>query len=463
MNKIRKGQDLELEITGIAFGGKGLAKVDGFAVFVAQAIPGDRVLVRIIRKKKQYAEARVLEILKESTDRVDAPCPYSGTCGGCSWQFLKYEKQLEYKRQHVAESIEHIGLIKGVPVHPTLPSPLTFGYRNKMEFSCSDRRWLMKEELGNPDMDISFALGLHVPGTFHKVLDTRACLLQPDLGNRILDDVREFMKNSAKPVYGLRSHEGFWRFLVLRHSVAYDQWMVNIVTQTEDVEAVKPLAEMLTEKYPSVVSVVNNITARMSGVAIGEYEVHLAGEQIIRDRIGTHEFEISSNSFFQTNTRGAEQLYNIVKYYGELTGTETIIDLYSGTGTIPIVLSDAAKEIIGLEIVEGAVRDALMNCHNKGIDNCRFVVGDIKDSLEGISVKPEVMVIDPPRAGMHKDVVKQILGIVPDRIVYVSCNPATLARDLEMMKETYRVLEVQPVDMFPHTYHIESVAKLERL
>ena len=462
MNKIRKGQDLELEITDIAFGGKGLAKVDGFAVFVAQAIPGDRVLVRITRKKKQYAEARVLEILEESEDRIDAPCPYSGTCGGCSWQFLKYEKQLEYKRQHVAESIEHIGLIKGVPVHPTLPSPLSFGYRNKMEFSCSDRRWLMKEELGNPDMDISFALGLHVPGTFHKVLDIRACLLQPDLGNRILDDVREFMKNSDKPVYGLRSHEGFWRFLVLRHSVAYDQWMVNIVTQAEDVEAVKPLAEMLTEKYPSVVSVVNNITARKSGVAVGEYEVHLAGEQIIRDRIGTHEFEISSNSFFQTNTRGAEQLYNIVKYYGELSGTETIIDLYSGTGTIPIVLSDAAKEIIGLEIVEGAVRDALMNCHNKGIDNCRFVVGDIKDSLEGISVKPEVMVIDPPRAGMHKDVVKQILEIVPDRIVYVSCNPATLARDLEMMKETYRVLEVQPVDMFPHTYHIESVAKLEK-
>jgi len=462
MNKIRKGQDLELEITGIAFGGKGLAKVDGFAVFVAQAIPGDRVLVRITRKKKQYAEARVLEILKESKDRIDAPCPYSGTCGGCSWQFLKYEKQLEYKRQHVAESIEHIGLIKGVPVHPTLPSPLSFGYRNKMEFSCSDRRWLMKEELGNPDMDISFAMGLHVPGTFHKVLDIRACLLQPDLGNRILDDVREFMKNSDQPVYGLRSHEGFWRFLVLRHSVAYDQWMVNIVTQAEDVEAVKPLAEMLTEKYPSVVSVVNNITARMSGVAIGEYEVHLAGDQIIRDKIGPHEFEISSNSFFQTNTRGAEQLYNIVKYYGELTGTETIIDLYSGTGTIPIVLSDAAKEIIGLEIVEGAVRDALMNCHNKGIDNCRFIAGDIKDSLGGISVRPEVMVIDPPRAGMHKDVVKQILGIVPDRIVYVSCNPATLARDLEMMRETYRVLEVQPVDMFPHTYHIESVAKLER-
>jgi 23S rRNA (uracil1939-C5)-methyltransferase len=462
MNKIRKGQDLELEITGIAFGGKGLAKVDGFAVFVAQAIPGDRVLVRITRKKKQYAEARVLEILEESKDRIDAPCPYSSTCGGCSWQFLKYEKQLEYKRQHVAESIEHIGLIKGVPVHPTLPSPLTFGYRNKMEFSGSDRRWLMKEELGNPDMDISFALGLHVPGTFHKVLDIRACLLQPDLGNRILDDVREFMKNSDQPVYGLRSHEGFWRFLVLRHSVAYDQWMVNIVTQAEDAETMKPLAEMLTEKYPSVVSVVNNITARMSGVAIGEYEVHLAGEQIIRDRIGPHEFEISSNSFFQTNTRGAEQLYNIVKYYGELTGTETIIDLYSGTGTIPIVLSDAAKEIIGLEIVEGAVRDALMNCHNKGIDNCRFIAGDIKDSLGGISVKPEVMVIDPPRAGMHKDVVKQILGIVPDRIVYVSCNPATLARDLEMMKETYRVLEVQPVDMFPNTYHIESVAKLER-
>ena len=459
---LKKGQHLELEITDIAFGGKGLAKVDGMAVFVDKGIPGDHVVARITKKKKSFAEAYVAEIVATSPDRIIAPCPYSGTCGGCKWQFLKYEQQLLYKQQHVAESIEHIGRIEGVPVHDTIPSPLAFGYRNKMEFSCSDRRWLMEDEMGKEDIDISFALGLHVPGTFHKVLDTNACLLQPDLGNQILGDVRNYMRNSSAPVYGLKSHEGFWRFLVLRHSVAYDQWMVNIVTSSEDREMVQPLADFLMKNYPSIISVVNNITARKSGVATGEYEVHLAGDRMIRDKIGPFVFEISSNSFFQTNTRGAERLYEIVKAYAELNGTETVIDLYSGAGTIPIFISDAAREIFGLEIVEGAVADAVRNCDNNGVHNCRFISGDIRESLSQIPVNPDVMVIDPPRAGMHKDVVKQVLEIGPARIVYVSCNPATLARDLEMMKEAYRVVEVQPVDMFPHTFHIESVAKIER-
>jgi 23S rRNA (uracil1939-C5)-methyltransferase len=321
----------------------------------------------------------------------------------------------------------------------------------------------MKKEMGREDLDISFALGLHVPGTFHKVLDTKACLLQPVLGNRILEDVRSYLKDSDKPVYGLKSHEGFWRFLVLRHSVAYDQWMVNIVTSSENIEIVQPLADRLMEKYSSIASVVNNITARKSGVAIGEYEVHLAGEKILREKIGPYDFEISSNSFFQTNTRGAERLYDVAKAYAELAGSETVVDLYSGAGTIPIFISDNAKDIIGLEIDDGSVADAIRNCDNNGVRNCRFVAGDIRSSLSRMPVKPDVMIIDPPRAGMHKDVVKQVLEIKPERIVYVSCNPGTLARDLGMMKEVYRVVEVQPVDMFPHTFHIECVAKLERI
>jgi len=461
--KVKKGQAFEIEITDVAFGGKGLARIDGLAVFVTQAVPGDRVLARITRKKKSFAEARVLEFITASPDRIHPPCPYSGFCGGCTWQFLKYDKQLQYKRQHVQESIEHIGLLMDVPVEPTIPSPLQFGYRNKMEFSCSDRRWLLPDELGKADVDIGFALGLHVPGTFHKVLDTQACRLQPDLGNRILGDVRQFIQSSGLPVYGLRSHVGFWRFLVLRHSAAFDQWMVNIVTSEEKKDIVQPFAERLMEKYPSVVSVLNNITARKAGVAVGEYEIHLAGERTINDEIGPYGFKISSNSFFQTNTRGALKLYETVKQYAELKGSETVIDLYSGTGTIPIFLADSAKEIIGLEIVESAVSDAAKNCENNGISNCRFVAGDIKESLSSISVKPDLMIIDPPRAGMHQDVVRQVVDMAPDRIVYVSCNPATLARDIGMMKDLYRVLAVQPMDMFPHTFHIESVAKLERV
>ncbi len=460
---VKKGQQLELKISEIAFGGKGLAKVDGFAVFVDQAVPLDLVTARIIKKKKNYAEARIISLIEPSPFRLNPPCTYSGFCGGCKWQFLRYDKQLEYKRQHVIDALEHIALIKGVPVHPPIPSNLIFGYRNKMEFSCSDRRWLLPDEMGREDIDTGFALGLHVPGTFHKVLDTEACLLQPAMGNDILDDVRTFMKNSDIPVYGLRSHSGFWRFLMLRHSVAYDQWMVNIITAAEDKETVMPLANLLVDKYPKIVSVINNITSRKAGIAIGEYEIPLAGVSCLRDKIGIFEFEISANSFFQTNTRGAEFLYETVKKYAKLSGCETVVDLYSGTGTITICLSDVAKEVIGMEIVESAVADAKNNCRLNRVSNCRFVLGDIKKSLLQISARPDVMIIDPPRAGMHKDVVKQVIAMNPARIVYVSCNPATMARDFGMIKENYRVLEIQPVDMFPHTYHIESVARLERI
>ncbi len=459
---IKKGRLYELKVTDIAFGGKGLARADGFAVFVDQAIPGDLVSLRITKKKKNYAEARVDVLVEPSPFRIKPPCPYSGFCGGCKWQFLKYDMQILYKQQHVLDSIEHIGLIKDVPVHPTIPSGTIFGYRNKMEFSCSDRRWLLPEEMGEDGIDKGFALGLHVPGTFNKVLDTRTCLLQPELGNLILDDVRTFMKNSDAPVYGLRSHTGFWRFLMLRHSAAYDQWMVNIITAEENREIVQPLADSLMKKYLKIVSVVNNVTSRKAGVAVGEYEIPLAGALRLKDKIGRFEFEISANSFFQTNTAGAKLLYDIVKKYADLTGTETVVDLYSGTGTIAIYLSDCSKKIIGLEIIESAVSDAENNCRLNNVSNCRFILGDIKDSLLQITDRPDVMIIDPPRVGMHKDVVKQVIEIAPQRIVYISCNPATMARDVNMMKENYRIVEVQPVDMFPHTYHIEAVAKLER-
>lgn len=460
--KIKKRQEIELEITDMAFGGKGLAKVDGYAVFVDQAVPSDRVLARIIKKKKNFAQARIIELIEPSPQRIEPPCSYAGYCGGCKWQFLTYEDQLKYKQQHVAESLEHIGLIHGVTVHPTIASDKIFGYRNKMEFSCSDRRWLLPDELGNKDIDISFALGLHVPGTFHKVLDIDKCLLHPGQGNEILDDVRKYMKNSGVPVYGLKSHEGFWRFLMLRHSAAYDQWMVNIITSSEDKDTVQPLANMLKEKYPGIVSIMNNITARKAGIAVGEYEINLAGDSILKDKIGAYEFEISANSFFQTNTKGAQTLYDIVKKYADLSGTENVLDLYCGTGTIAIYLSDKARQVTGIELVESSVSDARKNCRINNISNCSFIQGDIKDCLGRITIEPDLLIIDPPRVGMHKDVVKQVLKIAPEKIVYVSCNPATLARDLEMIKDFYHIIEVQPVDMFPHTFHIESVARLEK-
>lgn len=460
--EIRKRAEIPFDITGIAFGGRGIAKVEGFTVFVDGAVPGDRVLARIIKKKKSYGEARVIEVIEPSEDRIIPPSRYSGHCGGCTWQFLKYERQIEYKRQHVVEALERIGQLTGIPVHETIPSDRVFGYRNKMEFSCSDRRWLLPEELGDPEISKDFALGLHVPGTFDKILDIRECLLQPEQGNRILNAVREFMKSSGRPVYGLRTYEGFWRFLMLRHSVAHDQWLVNLITASDATGLLRPFADRLMADHPNIAGVVNNITARKSSVSTGEREILLAGESFLKERLGSFEFEVSANSFFQTNTRGAETLYEIVRRFAELTGRESVLDLYSGTGTIPIWLSRDAETVMGIEIVESAVADAIRNCQNNGIENCRFISGDIRDSIGSITRRPDVLIIDPPRVGMHKDVVKAIGEMGPERVVYVSCNPATLARDLALLAGDYDISEVQPVDMFPHTFHIESVARLTK-
>jgi 23S rRNA (uracil1939-C5)-methyltransferase len=415
--KVKKGQQIDVEISDIAFGGKGLVRINGMTVFVDQAVPGDQVLIRINRKKKNYAEARVIELISPSAYRIHPPCVYSGFCGGCKWQFLKYEVQLNYKRQHVRETLQHIGQIKDVPVHPTIPSPLTFRYRNKMEFSCTDRRWLTPDEMQHPEIDKGFGIGLHVPGTFFKVFDTKKCLLQPNLGNHILEDVRKFIKSSALPVYGLRTHRGFWRFLMLRHSVACDQWMVNLITASDEYQALQPLANKLMQKYPQVTAVLNNISSRKAGVAIGEFERTLDGNATIVDKIGSYEFEISANSFFQTNTPAAAQLYDTVQTFAGLSGSETVLDLYSGTGTIPILLSRAARKIVGIEIAASAVSDAEINCRKNHIKNCFFLAGDIGVTLPTISDRPDVVIIDPPRAGMHKDVVKQVLALLPERIV----------------------------------------------
>ncbi len=458
---IKKGELIEATITDLAFGGRGLARIDGMAVFVDPAVPGDRVRARIFKKRKRYAEARVVELLAPSVDRVPCPCPYNGWCGGCKSQFLSYDRQLAYKWRHVVDSLSHIGALEDIPVHPVIPSEKIFGYRNKMEFSCSDRRWLLPEEMNMDRIDNGFALGLHVPGTFYKVLDIDACLLMPDLGNQILGTARAFMKKSDQLAYGLRSHKGFWRFLMLRHSVAKDQWMVNVVTAAENRTAVQPLADALLADYPQVISVVNNVNTRKAGIALGEYEIVLGGDSMITDRIGERTFYISANSFFQTNTRGAAALYRIVENFAALDGDETVVDLYCGTGSIALTLAAKARSVTGFEISESAVNDAETNSHLNGIDNCRFIRGDIRDKLPGIELSPDLMIIDPPRAGMHKDIVKQVLTLTPERVVYVSCNPATLARDLDLMREQYEVKEIQPVDMFPHTWHIEAVARLK--
>ncbi len=460
---VQKGQVVTLDIINLAFGGKGIAKINGFTIFVDHAIPGDRVSARIVQKKKNHAQARIIDLIAHSPDRIHPACPYFGQCGGCVLQSMTYEKQLEYKRRHVEEALIHLAGIQNAHVNPTITSSRRFGYRNKVEFTCARRRWLLPHEFDNQISDAQFSMGFHAPGIFDKVVDIDSCLLQPDLGNQIFSCVKQAMKSSGYPAYDQKTHEGFWRFLMLRYAFAHDQWLVNIITQSENPRAVDAIAAMLTQRFPNIVSIVNNITSRKSGVSTGEYEIHLAGERYLKERLGPYEFEISANSFFQTNTEGAVTLYNTIKKFAALSGTETVLDLYSGIGTIPIWLSDAANRLIGIEIAPSAVADARKNCNRNRISNCRFIAGDIRSSLAGIDQKPDLMIIDPPRSGMHPDVVKQVLAMAPPAIIYVSCNPATMARDISMMKHQYRIVHVQPVDMFPHTYHIETVMKLEKI
>jgi 23S rRNA (uracil1939-C5)-methyltransferase len=461
--KPRKEDPVELTVEKMAFGGEGVARLDGLVVFVRGGLPGDRVRAGILKKKKGYAEARVLEILSPSPDRILPPCPYFPHCGGCKWQHALYARQLEYKRDHVVDAMTRIGALPGTPVRETLPSDRIFAYRNKMEFSFSTRRWLLPGEFEAGEDGDGLALGLHVPGTFNKVIEIDGCLLQSEEGNRILQEVKNFARESGLSAYGLKTHEGFWRFLTLRHSHRRDEWMVNVITAEENRPVMESLSKRLTARFDRIRTIVHSISARKAAIAIGERETTIHGDGNIEDGIGPFVFRISADSFFQTNSLTAETLYGKVLEYAELTGSERVLDLYSGTGTIPIFLSgQTSGEIIGMEISAVAVQDAQMNCRANRIPNCRFIVGDIKDTLPALHSKPDVVVIDPPRAGMHKDALSRVLELGAERVVYVSCNPPTLARDLSVLAQGYEIMEVQPVDMFPHTYHIEAVAKLAR-
>ncbi|HUU40209.1 MAG TPA: 23S rRNA (uracil(1939)-C(5))-methyltransferase RlmD [Desulfatiglandales bacterium] len=460
---IRKGDYKELTIEKVVYGGRGLSHIDGMAVFVDKVVPGDRVIAKIFKVKKSFAEARAIELIEKSPYRIDAPCPYSNYCGGCNWQSIQYEKQLEYKHAIVEELLSHIAKETNFQVGPVLPSSQLFGYRNKMEFSFSDRRWLLPQEINEKKEDKEIALGLHVPGTFDKIINIDRCLLQKEIGNDITMEVRRYANLSGVPAYGLKSHQGFWRYLTLRSSHYFNEWMVNIVTSEHRSSPVQMLASTLKGRFKEIASIVNNINARKGGTAVGEWEKVLAGERSIRDKIGSFTFEISANSFFQTNTLMAEKLYHWVKAFSSLTGKETVIDLYCGIGTISIFLASEASRVIGMDISNSAIEDARRNSLLNGVDNCDFQCGDVMMLLSQITAPPDLLVVDPPRTGMHKKVIDQILGLLPDQIIYISCNPATMARDIALLKERYMVERVQPIDLFPHTYHIESIVKLERV
>ncbi len=457
---VKRGGEYELIIDDLAFGGKGVARMDHYVIFVKDALPGDRVRARIAKRKKDYAEAYLLEILEPSSYRIEASCPYFKWCGGCTWQNMRYADQLRFKKKIVEDALMRLGALEEVTVHDVLPSPLNLAYRNKMEFSFSDRRWLLPHELHQEDIDRGFALGLHVPGTFDKILHIERCLLQSDTANDILRFTARYLRDKGLKPYGIRSHEGFLRFLIIRQSAFNGEIMVNIVTGYEDPEVLKPLARELRQRFDQIVSVVNNINTRLAQIAVGEKEIVLAGRSYIQDKIGPFVFNISANSFFQTNTRQAERLYAVALDFAEIDRQSVVWDLYAGAGTISLFLAQQAREVIGFEVVESAVADARKNAQEHGIDNVRFVAGDLLKTMVSVQPRPDILIADPPRSGMHEKVLRLITELKPKRVIYVSCNPTTLARDLKILSSRYRVLQVQPVDMFPQTYHIETVVKL---
>ncbi len=473
---MKKFDELIVTLDSFAFEGKSIARIDGFVVFVEGGVPGDEVRVSIRKVKKQHAEASVVEVLKESSLRVEPRCKFFGTCGGCKWQYVEYQAQLDFKRQHVVDALERIGGFKNVAVRPTLGAEDIYFYRNKMEFSFGSK-WITREELNernlNPEPRTereTFALGMHIPQRFDKVLDIDECHLQSEISNRIVNLVRRFCLDRDLSIYSTFTHTGYLRNLVIRQSANTNELMVNLVTSEDQPEIMLPLTDLLLAEVPDITTIINNITQRKSQVAIGETEKIYYGPGFITEKIGKRTYRISANSFFQTNTKQAERLYDVAKRMAQLKPEDIVFDLYSGTGTIALHIADEVKEVVCVENVESAVEDAKKNALANNVNNCTFILGDLKDRLTKDTAwlanhpKPDVMIIDPPRAGMHDKVIEEVLVLNPERIVYVSCNPATQARDLKLLCEGsgYSIQEVQPVDMFPHTYHIENVVSVQR-
>jgi 23S rRNA (uracil1939-C5)-methyltransferase len=463
---LKKGEEVTLEIESAAFRGKGVAKVDGLAVFVYGTAPGDVVKARIIKKKKNYREAKLLEVLEPSKDRIEPKCQHANVCGGCSWQHVPYAKQLEYKGQQVADHITRLGGLSDTIIHPAMGSESEFYYRNKMEYSFSNRRWLTREEINRDEFvdDSGFAAGMHAPGRFDKILNLNECHLQRKESFEILDFVRNYCIQHDIPPFDAMNHEGFMRHLMIRNSFHTDDFMVNLVTYQDDQELIKKLSNELLEKFPIITTIVNNINDTKSPTSIGRIEKVIHGPGYIVDKIGDHTFKIHPNAFFQTNTAQAERLYETAREFADLKDGEIVYDLYCGVGTLSLFMSQKAEKVLGIELVDVAVQNAKFNAKENNIGNVSFIKGDMKDVFTQEMVdkfgNPDVLITDPPRAGMHPDVVKRLKELKVPKLVYVSCDSSTMARDLKELAEVYDVLEVQPVDMFPQTYHVEAVAKL---
>ncbi len=454
----------DITIESIAAEGKALAHVDGLVLFVPYCIPGDRVDIQVTRKKHSFMEGRVERLVSPSPLRQSARCGHYGICGGCKWQILPYSEQLRWKQNQVEDNLQRIGKVSLPPISPILGSEQEYAYRNKLEFTFADHRWLTPEQL-RAGVPFEPGLGFHIPNCFDKVLDIRTCYLMPELNNRIRNAVREYAIEHGMTFYNEHTHQGQLRTLMLRTNQKGEA-MVVLVFGEELTEQGKGLLDYVHQQFAEVVSLQYCINLKMNDT-IGDQEVLVwYGQDHIVETMENLRFKIGPKSFYQTNTLQAQRLYEVARDMAALTGKELVYDLYTGTGTIAQFVAAKARQVIGIEYVEDAIADARVNAEVNGIDNTLFFAGDMKDILTEAFVaehgRPDVIITDPPRAGMHEDVIRVILQAAPERIVYVSCNPATQARDLNLMDEHYRVTRIQPVDMFPQTHHVENVVLLEK-
>lgn len=455
-----------LLITDYAAEGKAIGRINGKVIFVEGAVPGDLVDVFITRNKKDWAEGKAVEIKKYSNERTEPFCIHFGVCGGCKWQMLPYKKQLEYKEQEVKEAFKRIGKLTDVSVLPIIGSEKTIHYRNKLEFTFSNKRFLTPdqfEELGENDWP-GGALGYHVPKLYDKIIDIYECWLMDAVNNDIRNTLRDFSLANNYSFYDIKEHKGWLRNIIVRNCTT-GELMVNLVFGYDDKKQREKICKHLLEKIPSVTTLLYTINPKWNDSIYDLNPQTVSGKGFVTEKLGDFDFKISPKSFFQTNTRQAEKLYNIAKEFACLTGSEIVYDLYCGTGSIGIFLSKQAKKIVGVDIIKEAVEDAVENASINNVSHASFFTGDVieicNDDFFMNHGLPSVAIVDPPRAGLHAKLIQKLLEILPPKIIYISCNVATQARDLQLLNEKFIVEKIQPVDMFPHTHHIECVALLK--
>lgn len=453
-----------IEITDVAAEGNALARVDGMVVFVPFAAPGDVADIRLVKKRKSYADGRIERLITPGEIRVAPRCDHFTICGGCRWQHLPYSFQLQCKQRQVEDAIQRIAKVEAPAVSPILGSARIWEYRNKMEYTFSNKKWLTREQLesGEEFADRDGA-GFHIPGAFDKVLDIDRCHLQDNLGNRLRNYIRDFGRRYGYTFYDLRQQQGLLRNLMVRIA-STGEVMALMQFGEDDRDKINNLLDAVEKEFPEITSLLYVVNTKVNDTIGDQTVITYAGRDYIEEEMEGLRFRIGPKSFYQTNSLQAYELYKVARDFAALSGDELVYDLYTGTGTIANFVAGRARKVIGIEYVEEAIADARVNSSVNGIDNTEFFAGDMKDVLTDAFIaehgRPEVMIVDPPRAGMHEDVVGVILNAEPERIVYVSCNPATQARDLAMLDSKYRIEAIQPIDMFPHTAHVENVVKL---